>query len=167
MAISDQAAPERVSGSQQVPEHRPGFRRLGFGGFMLALGSALAAWSVLLVVLGVGALEFTFFGLQVATHPERFVINAVALSLPVAVLVVAPLAILGTAGGGGVWLGWSPRLALISCVAWMAFALALLAVGGTPGLLVFAAVLFAMLLSGAWARRRPGSKLLDLFLRGE
>jgi len=167
MPTSEQATPDRASGWQQVREHRPAFRRLGFGGFLLALGSGLIAWSLLLAVLGVGALDFTFFGPQVESHPEPFVLNGVALPLPLAVLFVAPLAILGIVGGGGVWLGWSPRLALISCVAWIVFAVALLVAGGTPGLLLFTTVLLGVILSGAWERRRPGSNLLALFTRGE
>jgi len=43
---------------------------------MLALASGLIAWSLLLAVLGVGALDFTFFGPQVASQPEPFVLNA-------------------------------------------------------------------------------------------
>jgi len=134
---------------------------------MLALASGLIAWSLLLAVLGVGALDFTFFGPQVASHPEPFVLNGVAVPLPLAVLSVAPLALLGIVGGGGVWLGWSPRLALISSIAWIVFAIALLVAGGNPGLLAFATVLLGVILSGAWERRQRGSHLLDLFTRGE
>jgi len=87
--------------------------------------------------------------------------------LPLALLSVAPLAFLGIVGGGGVWLGWSPRLALISSGAWIIFAIALLVAGGNPGLLAFATMLLGVILSGAWERRQQGSRLLDLFTRGE
>ena len=164
MTTKGQTVPDTTSSRQRPAENRPGFRRLGLGGFVLSLAGALTAWSLMLALLGIGALDFTFFGLQVASYPEPFVLNGVALPLPVALVVVAPLAMLGIVGGGRVWLGWaSPRLALIACVAWVAFAVVLALVGGNPGLLAFAAVLFAVMLSGAWAARRTGSGLLDLF----
>ena len=167
MATDDQPAANRVSGWEQVRKYPPPRLRLRFGGFMLALASSLVAWSLLLALLGIGALDFTFSGLAVASHPEPFVLNGVALPLPGAVLVVAPLATLGIVGGRRTWLGRSPRLALLSSVAWIVTGAALVVAGGTPGMLELAAVGLAAILSGAWDCRRPGSNFVDLFLRGE
>lgn len=51
---NEQRAPDRAPG-RQVREYRPGFRRPGFGGFMLALASALTPGSLLRAVIGSGA----------------------------------------------------------------------------------------------------------------
>ena len=157
-----------------VPRNRPGFRRLGLGGFVLSLVSTFTAWSLLFALLGIRALDFaigatdtTIFGLHVASHPGPFVVNEVAVPLLLAVVAVGVPAILGIVGGGRLWLGWAgPRWALIACLAWETLAIAVVLAGGTPGLFSLATALFALIGSGAWAGRRPGSGVLDLFRRG-
>jgi hypothetical protein len=58
-------------------------------------------------------------------------------------------------------------VALIACVAWEALAVAVVLLGGKFGLVGFSTVLLAVIGSGAWVGRRPGSNVLDLFQRGE
>lgn len=59
---------------------RPGSRRLIAGGGLLAFGSGLVVWSLLLALLGIGALDFTWFWVKVSSHPELFVLNARAIA---------------------------------------------------------------------------------------
>jgi hypothetical protein len=135
---------------------------------MLGFVSLFAGWSLLLAVLGIGALDFTLFGISVASHPEPFVLNGVALAIPVALLVLAPIAALGVVGGIRLWFEWSPpRLALLACVGWLVLGVVILAIGGDWGLIVGATVLIAIIFSGAWARRREGATPLEVFLGRE
>ena len=167
METNGQVAPDPVPRWETI-EYPPGFRRLRFGGFMLALASSLTVGSILLAILGIGALDFALFGLRIDSYPEPFVLDGLALAPLVALISLGPLAVLGIIGGGRLWLGWAtPRLALITCVAWIPIGVVLVVADGSLGLLGFATFMLALIGSGAWAGRRPGSNLADMFLRGE
>ena len=163
MTTSGQSVQDTIAG---VPRNRPGFRRLGVGGFALSLVSALTAGSLLSALLGIGAVDFTVFGITVTNDPGTVVINGVALPVIVAMILAGSPVILGIIGGGRLWLGWAgPRWALVACVVWEALAVVLILAGATWWLLAFTTGLFAVVGSGAWADRRPGSDVFDLFRR--
>ena len=142
-----------------------GARRLGFAGFFLLGESLLTAWSLFLDGLGVRTFDFSSFGIQVDLHSGLFVLNDVTLPRLVALAVVLPVAIVGIAGGGRIWLGGPPRLALVAPTLWMIVAAGLGLAGGRLDLLVWHILLLLLILSGSWARRVPGTRPIEL-LRG-
>lgn len=93
---------------------RHALRRVTFAGVVLGVFSIIMGWSLLLAILGVGALDFTFFGPTVASHPGPFVLNDVSLPLPIAIVLVGPLAVVGLVAGSRLWRSQSPQLGLVA-----------------------------------------------------
>jgi hypothetical protein len=132
-----------------------GLGRLRAGASLVGIESMFTAWSILLFVIGLPALDFSFFGVWVASHPAPLVVNDVALSLAVAVLLVLPVALFAVSA----WIrsdgGRNTRIVVIAGVLWVALDAALVVLGGAVAPLVCQVVFLAVIASGARARRRP------------
>jgi hypothetical protein len=166
VAITNAAAEtrSRTDGKGIGRARRPGFRRLGIGGFILGLENALTLWSLFLLAVGVPAADFRLFTLQEASHPAPLAINGAPFSLWAAVALLLPLSIIGTVGGFRLWTGSPPQIALVGSFLWVVLAFGVALSGGAADLLVGQILLFAMIASGAWAGRKPGTTPLELIL---
>jgi hypothetical protein len=142
-----------------MPVDRPGLGRVRFGATLIIVESALTALSVLLIAAGVPALDFRSFMVKVASHPSPFVMNDVSLALPFAFLVVLPVAVFGISAGLNSDNSRQTRRVAIAAVLWVALDAALAVAGGDPLMLVGQLVPLALIGSGAWAGRRPASRV--------
>jgi hypothetical protein len=153
-----QARPALDPAAGVAPVDRPGLGRVRLGATLIFFEGAMTAWSLLLVAAGIHALDFSWFMVRVASHPGPFVMNDVSLPLPIAFLVVLPVAVFGVVAALRSDNGRQTRTIVIAAVLWVALGAAIVVAGGDRLLLLGQLVVLAPIGSGAWAGRRPASR---------
>ncbi len=125
----------------------------GISSLLLGVPSLLTIWSIVLAQMGGRALDFSFFGLQVASHPQPFALGGVPIQAPWAMVAVAFVAALGVVASIATLQNRYLLLQVAGCLAWIGLLLGVVSEGGPPSALPsFGAALVCVLGAGI---RRP------------